>query len=187
MKVSYTILNAWAQGRYEDAVKYYFKLDVIQTPAMLEGSRFHKMWEEETMKTKSLPKVFGDKKMNDPKVENYLRVRLNDWLELSGKIDCFDSPVIYEYKSGKQTSEDIVRSFQPGVYGVLATLSNMYADRCEIYCFNQHLSKDNKSMSTVYITDKILEDSLNWIETLAGEMNDYFITNSLYEKYGQGS
>jgi len=185
IKVSYTILNAWAQGRHEDAIKYFFKLDVTQTPAMKEGSDYHKRWEQEIQMTNRLPEVFGGKQLIKPSPEQYIKVDINDWLILSGKIDCYDKPTIYEFKTSRQTSEDIVRSKQPGVYAVLSTLNKQYVDRCEIYCYNQHLKNDNKSMSIVYLTDKVLEDALNWIETLAGDMRSYLEQNKLFEKYSQ--
>jgi hypothetical protein len=185
IKVSYSILNAWATGKYEDAIKYFFKLDVIQTPAMKEGSEYHKRWENEIRNTKKLPEVFGSKQLINPSAEQYIKVEVNDWLILSGKIDCYDKPTIYEFKTGRQTSEDIARSKQPGVYAVLSTLNKQYVDRAEIYCFNQHLKNDNKSMSIVYLTDTVLEDALNWIETIAGEMRNYLEQNKLFEKYSQ--
>ncbi len=185
IKVSYSILNAWAEGKYEDAIKYFFKLDVIKTPQMLEGQRYHKTWENEILKTKKLPELFGAKQLINPSPEQYIKVDVNDWLILSGKIDCYDKPTIYEFKTGKQNSEDIVRSKQPGVYAVLSTLNKQYADRAEIYCYNQYLKNDNKTMSIVYLSDKVLEDALNWIETLAGEIKNYLEDNKLFEKYTQ--
>ncbi len=185
IKVSYSILNAWAQGKYEDAIKYFFKLEVVKSPQMIAGQKYHKEWEEEIKKTKKLPEVFGSKQLVNPLPEQYIKVDINDWLILSGKIDCYDKPTIYEFKTGRQTSEDIARSKQVGVYGVLSTLNKQYADRAEIYCFNQYLKNDNKSMSIVYITDKLLEESLNWIETLSVEMRHYLEENKLFEKYSQ--
>jgi hypothetical protein len=185
IKVSYTILNAWEQGRYEDAIKYLFKLGVIQTPAMKAGQDFHKSWENEIAKTKKLPEVFGSKKLINPSPEQYLQAQINDWLTLSGKIDCYDKPTIYEFKTGKQTSEDVIRSKQPGVYAVLATLNKLYADRAEIYCYNQYVKKDNKTMSIIYLTNKVLEDALNWVETLARDLLNYCIQNNLFNKYSQ--
>lgn len=184
-KVSYTILNAWSQGRYEDAIKYFFKLDVVQTPQMLEGFRYHKAWEDEIRKTGCLPAIFGGKKLNKPLPEQYIKVPINDWLTLSGKIDCYDNPTIIEFKTGRQSSEDIARSHQVGVYGVLSTLNNQFADRAEIYCFNQYLKVDPVSMSIVHITDQVLSNSLNWIETIASEMRNYIEQNNLFAKYSQ--
>jgi hypothetical protein len=185
IKVSYTILNAWAQGKYEDAIKYFFRLEVIQTPQMLEGQKYHKAWEQEIQKTKKLPEVFGSKQLNNPSPEQYIKVNINDWLILSGKIDCYDRPTIYEFKTGRQTSEDIARSMQVGVYGVLSTFNKQYVEKAEIYCYNQYVKNDNKSMSIVYITDKLLEDSLNWVESIACEMRHYLEENRLFEKYSQ--
>lgn len=185
IKVSYSILNAWASGKYEDAIKYFFRLPVPASPAMIEGRDYHKRWEEEITKNKKLPDIFGSKQLINPQPEQYIKVDISDWLILSGKIDCYDKPTIYEFKTGRQTSQDIVRSKQVGVYGVLATLNKQYVDRAEIYCFNQHRKVDNKSMSIVKITDKLLEDSFNWIETVAGEMRNYIDQNKLFEQYSQ--
>ena len=185
IKVTYSILNAWASGKYEDAIKYFFRLEVAKSPAMIEGIKYHEGWNQEILKTKKLPVVFGSKQLIDPKPEQYIKVDINDWLILSGKIDCYDNPIIYEFKTGRQTSEDIARSKQPGVYAVLSTLNKQFVDSAEIYCFNQHVKNDNKSMSIVYLTDKGVEDSLNWIETIAGEMRNYLEQNKLFEKYSQ--
>ena len=185
IKVSYTILNAWSQGKYEDAIKYLYKIDVVQTPQMKAGSEWHKKWETEIQATGKLPELFGGKQLIKPSPEQYIKVDVNEWLILSGKIDCYDKPTIYEFKTGRQTSEDIVRSKQVGVYGVLSTLNKQYVDRAEIYCYNQYLQNDNKSMSIVHITDKVLEDSLNWIQTIAGDIKNYIEQNKLYEKYQQ--
>lgn len=185
IKVSYSILNAWAQGKHEDAIRYFFKLETVTSPAMLAGRDWHKKWEDEIGRTKKLPELFGGKPLVNPSPEQYIRVDVNEWLTLSGKIDCYDKPTIYEFKTGRQTSEDIVRSKQVGVYGVLATLNKQYVERAEIYCYNQHLQTDALSMSIVHITDKVLQDSLNWVETLASEMKEYIEKNDLYSKYGK--
>ncbi|HWY36193.1 MAG TPA: PD-(D/E)XK nuclease family protein, partial [Nitrosopumilaceae archaeon] len=132
-----------------------------------------------------LPAVFGAKPLINPIPEQYIKVDVNDWLILSGKIDCYDKPTIYEWKTGRANSEEIARTKQPAVYAVLATLNGMYADRAEIHCFNQHLANDNKSMSIVKITDQVLEEGLNWIVTIAGDMRNYIEQNKLFDKYSQ--
>jgi hypothetical protein len=185
LKVSYSILNAWAQGRYEDAIKYILRLEVVRIPAMIEGEKYHKSWESEIIRTKRLPAIFGAKQLINPQPEQYIKVDVNDWLVLSGKIDCYDKPTIYEFKTGRQNSEEIAGSMQVGVYGVLSTLNKQYVDRAEIYCFNQYLKKDNVSMSIVHITDELLEKSLNWIETIAGDIRNYIEQNKIFEKYGK--
>lgn len=185
LKVTYTILNAWKEGRYEDAVKHIFNIPTPKTPAMIAGSKYHEEWEDEIRKTKKLPVIFGSKILIDPKPEQYIKVRVSEWLILSGKIDCYDKPTIYEFKTGKQTSEDVIKSYQPGIYAVLSTLNKQYADRCEIHCYNQHLKNDNKTMSIKYLTDDVLKDTLNWIETLASEILCYLEDNKLFDRFTQ--
>lgn len=184
-KFSYTTLRAWEQGNYEDAIKYFYRLPVERSRAMIEGGEYHERWEREIQNTKKLPVVFGSKQLVNPSPEQYIKVQVSDWLILSGKIDCYDKPTIYEFKTGKANSEEIARSKQPGVYAVLSTLNRQYASIAEIHCFNQHLNADNKSMSIVHLTDKVLQDSLNWIETLASDMRHYIEMEKLYEKFTQ--
>src|SRR3990167_5084639 len=186
IKVSYTILNAWAQGKYEDAIRYFFRLEVVQTPAMKAGQEYHERWEQEIQRTKKLPEIFGAKQLIKPSPEQYLKVEINDWLLLSGKIDCYDKPTLYEFKTGYQNSEDIARTKQPGVYAVLSTLAGQFADRCEIHCFNQHLqAPDNKSMSLVYLSDKMLTEALNWVETLSVGLLMHLEREKLFDQYTQ--
>lgn len=99
-----------------------------------------------------------------------------------GKIDCIDAPIIYEFKTGKQSSEAYASSKQTGVYAVLATRSNIYVDRAEIYHYDQYINKFD--MSAVWLTDNVLEDAENWILTLGAEIHEYFEQNKLYDRFG---
>lgn len=180
-RASYTVLSTWARGDWERAVKQYFKLEDFTTPAMAMGKSYHEDWAKETKKTKRLPKVFGGKKLKNPKPEIKLVVPVEPWLNLVGVIDCYDEPTIYEYKTGKQSSEKYASSVQTGLYGVLSTLSNMYADRAEIWHYDQHSKKTD--MSIVWLTDEAIKSAYDWLITYASEMHDYFTENKLYERF----
>lgn len=180
-RASYSILSAWASGDWERAVKMYFKLETFTSPAMEEGKRFHEQWAKYIEENKSTPPELGGIKLLNPTPEIKKTVNIHDWLDLVGVIDCYDKPIIYEWKTGKQSSESHASSPQAGVYGVLATLAGFYADKAEIYHYDQHLKKSD--MSIVWLTDKVLKDSLNWVETLSSEMHNFLLENGLYEKY----
>lgn len=182
LRASYTVLNMWASGNWEQAVKYYFKLERITTPAMEAGKVFHQNWETEISKTQKLPDVFGGLQLKNPQAELFLTAQMHDWLELVGRIDLYDEPTIYEFKSGKTSSLDYARSKQTGTYAVLATLNNMLVKRAEIFHFDQH--KKQKELSVVWITDSLLKESLNWIETVSSEMHSYLEDNKLYQRFG---
>ena len=183
-RASWSVLSVWAKGDYNRAVKSYFKLEEYTSPQMEAGKDYHEKWQQEILKTKCLPKVFGDKKLNDPKPEYKAVVQIADWLELVGVIDCIDSPVLYEFKTGKsKTSEDYAGSWQTGIYGVLATFDKKFVDRAEIYHYDQYQKKAD--MSIRFITDKLLKDSLNWVMTQSGEMHNYLLQNDLYRRFGK--
>lgn len=182
LRASYSLLEMWASGNWERAVKYYFKLEDFVTPAMADGRKFHEDWNKEIEKTGRLPECFGAKPLVRPFPEVKKVVQLADWIELVGKIDCIDAPVIYEFKTGKQSSESYASSKQTGVYAVLATRSNIFVDRAEIYHYDQYLKKFD--MSVVWLTDKVLEEAEDWVLTLGAEIHAYFEENGLYERFG---
>lgn len=181
-RASYSVLNTWAGGNWEMAIKMYFKLETFTSQAMADGKNHHERWESYIKENNRLPLEFGGKQLVKPICEEKIVVQLADWLELVGKIDCIDSPTIYEFKTGKQSSEAYASSPQAGVYAVLATYNKIYVDRAEIYHWDQYIKRAD--MSIVWVTDKMLNASYNWIVTLAGEMHNYFEKNKLYDQFG---
>jgi len=180
-RASYSNLSTWASGDWEKAIKMYFHLETFTSPAMEEGKRYHDQWKDYILKNKATPSELGSIKLINPTPEIKKTVKIHDWLDLVGVIDCYDKPIIYEWKTGKTSSESYASSPQAGVYGVLATMSGLYADKAEIYHYDQHAKKSD--MSIVWLTDKVLKDSLSWVETLSSEMHNYLTENNLYEKY----
>lgn len=175
-------MTQWAGGNWEQAIKQYFKLEKFLTPQMAEGRDYHEKWAKHIMKTKTLPVEFGGLKLKNPIAEGKTVVQLDDWLELVGVIDCYDNPVIYEWKTGKATSESYAGTEQGGIYAVLGTLSKKYVERIEIHHYDQYSKKSD--MSIIWVTPELMEKSHNWIVTLSGEMHTYFTENGLYERFG---
>lgn len=181
-RASYTVLNTWYSGDWERAIKQYFKLEKFMTPAMAEGKRYHEMWQDQTTTTQALPEMFGGKKLINPRPEYKTVVELEPWLDLVGVIDCLDAPTIYEYKTGKTSSEVYAGSMQPAVYGLLATFDKQFVDRAVIWHFDQYAK--SVDMSLVWLSDNRLKEAHNWVVSLAGEMHHYLLENSLYERFG---
>ncbi|MGB4971219.1 MAG: hypothetical protein WBO32_01085 [Cyclobacteriaceae bacterium] len=183
-KATYTILTAWASGSWEQAVKAYFKIDDYISRQMAEGRDFHKECEEHIKTTKSLPEIFGGRKLSDPKSEQYFKVAVpgHDWLLISGVIDCLDTPAIHEFKTGSQSSEEYANSNQTGIYAVLATLSGLYVDRAYIYHYDQYTKQVDTSM--VWLTDKLLKETMEWIVKYSWDMHQYLLSQDAYNKLG---
>lgn len=181
-RASYTVLNLWKSGNWQRAIEQYFHLKDFVTPAMADGRKHHEDWANYIKTNKRLPVEFGGAELKNPVVEQKKVVPLFDWLDLSFIIDCYERPVIYDWKTGKQSSESYASDMQVGVYGVGATIAGLYVERAEIHHFDQYTKKHD--MSSIWITDKLLKDAHNWVVTLAGEMQNYLLQNGLYERFG---
>lgn len=168
----------WEQGRWEDAIKSYFKLDRWISEEMAEGKKYHEEWAEETRKTNCLPLVFGGTKLIKPIVEEKKVVEIFDWLDLVGIIDCYDEGTIYEYKTGISNSQEYARTSQVPVYGVLSLLSDMKVKKAEIHHYNQY--EKQSDMFMIWMTDAVIKHGFDWIETHASDMHNYFVKNNLY-------
>ena len=187
IRVSYSILSAWARGDIERAIAPYIGQEVEPTEAMVAGKRLHEQWEKEVRRTKRLPKIFGGRKLEAPKLEFATKKvrKLNDWCILSGVLDVKDGTTAIDYKTGRTPANDYVNSRQHECYQVL------YPEikRFEYYCKNQHMHRSDPNQITVgvvYLNKRTLEDGLNWILTMAAELREYLINNGHGARLDQG-
>ena len=181
-RASYTVLNMWASGNWEMAVKAYFKLEKFITPAMLDGRDWHKKWSAYITQNKQLPPELGGRKLTNPICEQKRVIQIEPWLELVYIMDCYDKPILHEFKTGKSSSEQYAGDMQIRLYSLGAILEQMPVTKAEIHHYDQYLKKYDNSI--VWITKKTTDDALNWLITLSGEMHDYFMKNELYQRYG---
>jgi hypothetical protein len=180
-RASYSVLSAWSKGNWEDAIKMYYKIPLPIFQAQSEGKEWHKRWANYIEKTGMLPIQFDSKKLSYPICESKMVVKLADWLNLVGVIDCYDAEgTIYEFKTGSTSSTNSMYERQAGVYGVLAKMSGIRVDKCHIMQYNQHTKESETTI--VWLTEKVLQDTLDWIETNSSEMFNYIQENKLEEK-----
>lgn len=186
LRASFTLLNKWESGNWQDAVAMYFRLDSYTSRAMADGKKYHEDWNAETAKTGCLPAIFGGAKLINPKPEQTIIVPMYDWLDLKVIIDCLDAPTIHEYKTGTASPEEYARSHQAGIYAMACIYNKTFVDKAIYHRFDQHRREDDPNRvqtSTVWLTDKLLDDAQNYVVTVASEIHNYFTENDLYEKY----
>jgi len=106
LKVSWSILNAWAKGDKDGALGMIFGRQIVETPAMAEGKRIHKAIARERLPL--LPfmdhtYIFEDIRPDDHVWQNYFRVTLSPWLDLSMVADVIslERGVVIDWKTGK--------------------------------------------------------------------------------------
>lgn len=187
MRVSYSMLAAWERGDFDRALAPFTGEDVPTNEYMERGKRWHNRWEREVKKTKCAPAVFGGEKLIGHKLELETRrvVQLNDWLELSGVLDRIDEPEWLvngkrgiDYKLSKQNAVGWSNTRQGAVYKILYPELSVF----EYHCLNPYLAEDDPdraTMAIVHLTDKSLEDAIEWVLTFASEMRAYLENNGI--------
>ena len=159
----------WSQGRWQEAINAYFKLDSFTSRQMAEGRDLHAEWEEEIKKTKCLPKVFGGKQLNSQIItEKKFEIPVYDWMTLVLKPDVVSSPDLHEFKSGSASANEYLDSFQPAVYCVGLTLMDIYIKTIHIHAYNQYTKRSDYSYR--FASKKLLNEGFNFIQTIGGEM-----------------
>ena len=182
---SYSILNAWKQGQREEALKSYFNIPRPVTPQMIAGRKFHKQWQKETEATGKLPRIFGDKQLNNPKCEQKYVIDLTgrlSWLTLVGVLDTETETEIFDYKSGISSSSQYANNEQIYMYALMKYLLGDPKQMGVVFHYNQYIKKVD--VSYAWFTKARLKKVSDWIENVASDMYSVIVKENYYEKYG---
>ena len=180
-RASFTILSAWESGQWERAVEMYFKLSKFTTEAMAAGKNKHEEWQQHIEQYKRLPAAFGEIQLAAPQCEYKIVTRLHDWLEVVIVPDCFDSPTLYEFKYSQRNSNVFAQTKQVPLYAAMLIANDIPIEKGVIW--RQKPMSDESEMSIVWITDTLITEAIEWLETYASEMHHYLQKNDLYEKF----
>lgn len=178
-RTSYSLLNAWSKGDYQNAIEMYLKKPREINKWMKEGLRYHQEWEEYILKNKKLPKELDKKetKLISPKCELKLEMSINDKMEFVGVIDCLDGQTAYEFKTGSSSSADYANRLQLDCYSVLLEKNNYIIEKGIYIHYDQYIQKTDKSI--VYLTDVRRKRAMDWIKKHTSNMYKYFIDNDI--------
>ena len=182
LRASFTLLQKWADGNWQEAVEMYFRLNNMTTRAMAEGKDYHEKWAAETKITSCLPSVFGGEKLVAPRVEHEIVVPMEDWLDLKVIIDCLDEPTIHEYKRTASSPDVYARSKQGGIYAIGCAMAGIYVNKAVYHTFDP--STGMVGTASVWLTDSMIDETQEWITTYSSEIYAYFIENKLFEQFG---
>ena len=148
---------------------------------MEEGLALHQKWEKEITKSKKLDVGGTIFTFINPKCETKKIVSYNDRWDLSGTFDALDEGTIYEFKSGVMGSLEYTNGYQLPFYFLIAELDGIEVDKGILIHYNQH--KDAVDATMLWNSKRQIEKAKNFIDSLAPEVEDYFIKNNIsFEK-----
>lgn len=181
VKLSYSIINAWADANYEQAIGYYLGQPLPATPAMELGKLKHEIYANHAIKTKTLHEDLGGGELIEPIVEQkYQKIipfSADIQILLRGIPDTTDRDIVYEYKVGRTKAGAYVDKLQLDYMKLLIPRL-----RLGVYlCHNPYTGRLTKGIK--YLNDSNAEAALEHIITFGGEIIDYLQANKLLKDY----
>jgi hypothetical protein len=182
VKLSYSILNAWAHGQWEQAVGQYVGQPLPATPEMELGRVKHEQWERQIKATGALPDELGEWPLTAPVTEQKYqkRIPVNDELDilLRGVPDCLDGPRVYEWKSGLTSASSYVDSMQTDYYKLLIP----QISEAVYVVWNPYT--EGREVGVKFLGRTNAEAALEHVLTFGLEMIDYLKAQRLLKNYG---
>lgn len=175
LRASFSVLSTWEKGDYQRAIDQYLKIDSFETPQMKLGKNLHQQWEQETQKTKCLPKIFGGKGLVNPTVEQKLVVEIAPWLDFVFIVDCLEDRIIHEYKSGANDSSYWINTWQIPIYGYGLLKHGISVNKGYVHTYNPYNQRVTHGLH--WLTEKDMQQAVNTMWKLAKEMWDYIQSN----------
>ena len=181
VKLSYSILNAWAHYQYEQAVGLYLGKPLPATPQMELGSAMDKLWTKQVNDTKHMPPDFDGSPLINPvtQVKYQKIIPLNDDMQilLRGVPDLTDGNRIIDFKCGNTEATQYVDGMQLDYYKLLYPEGNIG----EYWCYNPYFKTYTKGIK--FLGRANAEAALNHIYTHGTELIDYLKANRLLRDY----
>lgn len=180
VKLSYSILNAWMNGHWEQAVAYYIGKDYPASPAMELGRIKHSLWEQHIKNTRELPQELGGGKLKDPLTERKYEklIPLGKYnILFRGVIDLEDENILTDFKCGLSEPGSYINGWQLDAYKLLRP--NAVEGRYR--CFNPYT--DTYTVGIKYLSEANAEKALENIVTFGGEIIQYLESQKLLVDY----
>jgi len=181
LKLSYTIISLWQQGRYEEAIGIYVGKPFVSTPAMDLGKLYDEKWNKYILETNELPKELGGGLLDNPQVQKKYQVilPLSEEYEilLRGVPDLTEPTMITDFKCGRTEANQYVGKQQLDYY----SLFKPEAKVGRYLCFNPYLN--TLTVGIKFLSEETRENAINDIITTGGEILQYLLANKLFIDY----
>ena len=181
LKLSYSIISAWKQGEYEQAIGLYLGKPFPSTPAMELGSLYDKKWTKYINDNSKLPDELGGDVIHSPKtqIKYQLRIPLSEEYDilLRGVPDLSTDTEIIDFKCGRTQANSYVSKMQLDYYSLFLP------DRKtgKYICYNPY--SNTKTVGIKFLSQQNRDNAIEEIITFGGEILQYLLSNKLFIDY----
>ena len=181
LKLSYSIISNWKQGRYEEAVGQYLGKPLPATDAMELGKLYDQKWNEHIEAHGTLPDELGGGNLDHPKVQHKYQVMIPFTDEyqilLRGVLDIEEPHRITDNKCGRTEAISYVDQTQLDYYSIFKPDISEGLYRC----YNPYMN--TLTVGVKYFSQETRDNTIEEIVTFAGEILDYLLANKLFIDY----
>lgn len=181
LKLSYSIISAWKEGRHEEAIGMYLGKDLPATDAMELGKLYDEKWNEYIEKTGELPPEFGGGALNNPQVQKKYRAVIpfsDDYqIVLSGVMDILEDDMITDNKCGRTEASAYVDKMQLDYYSIFKP----HIKTGRYLCYNPYTG--GLTVGIKYLTQENRDNALEDIVTFGGEILQYLLANKMFRDW----
>ena len=179
LRLSWSLCNLWHRGEIDNAVQAYFHIDRPITRQMKEGKELHDKVGQYIQRHTAFPKWFFDYKLETPESEKEVVVSYNEYFDLKGYFDCYDSTTktLFEFKTGKTDSLTWSRSWQIPIYFLLGELKGLEIQSAFLIRYNQYIKETD--FCIVHNSKELRDSARNFIDSNAVEIREFFLINGL--------
>jgi hypothetical protein len=172
LRISYSLLNMWKRGQYDQAINSYLHRDQITSAAMEDGTIWDLHITEWVNLYKCLPEEFGGDKLINPLAQEKITVPYNEQCDLIILPDIIDETTLWENKTGdSKDSADYAQDFQIAIY--FLGLENAHkVDKAIINHYDQY--KNELDRTLIWNTKEERNRAKNFIDSLSPEIYEYF-------------
>lgn len=181
LRLSWSFLNLWQQGKIDDALLGYFHVPRPTPPQYVNG----RIWDEYCTKYinnhAKLPPEWGHDKLIMPKAQLRIKTSYNALSDLVGVLDLYDVGILYELKSGHSYSaRSYAGTMQVPLYLLLAKLSKVLVKKAVVIRYNPKTDKQDRAI--IYPTAKVIARAENYIDSLLPDVHKFFVDNDLFNQ-----
>lgn len=180
LRLSYTLLRLWMDGKKDEIVPCYLRLETKMTPAMKRGKEFDKYVKEFVIKNRGkdhyskLPPELGGEKLFDPLPSHTITVSYNDNFDLKVEFDILVGDTIIEVKNSEaRDSADFSNDLQISIYFLACELSGMNFSKGVLFAYNP--LKRLYDRSIIWRSERRLQEAKQAIEKYGPEIHKYLL------------
>lgn len=181
LKISYSIISAWKEGRHEEAIGMYLGKPLPGTDAMELGKLYDEKWNKYIDDTGELPPELGGGKLNNPSTQKKYRavIPFSDEYQivLSGVMDILEDDMITDNKCGRTEAGVYVDKMQLDYYSIFKP--NIKTGR--YLCYNPYTG--GLTVGIKYLSQKNRDNALEDIITFGGEILQYLLANKMFKDW----